>query len=188
VKSTLKQIAASTIAVAATIALAPSDASAFATVFIPSTNKTYKVESFQGNSLLTNPAFNSTLMPWLGNRSLAEEFAGAVKFDGNLGTNLNILAGNIEVGPLFAISRTVVPFVGLFTTSTFYGKFFPLEGVTPIPLPLRSRNSYIYATATELPPAAQVPGPLPILGAAAAFGFSRRLRTRIRIRSTNTTA
>lgn len=130
----------------------------------------YDVTTFSGTPLDNAAKFNSTEMPWLGNGTLAEQFAAA------LGSafgypNPAFFVGLGNYGPLFAYQGGAS---GNVTSKGRLSNGFVLDNTNP------SSQSLTYAIVNPPPPSASsVPGPLPLFGAAAAFGWSRRLRSRL---------
>jgi hypothetical protein len=124
--------------------------------------------SYDANTSKFATAGNGEVMPWWGDRSLANQFTIAV---GN-GLGLPNVAGPETFGPCFGRDFTSTPLSGVFF-SLFDGAVLRAGSGSRL-------ASYTWAQAISFTPTpVPAPYPLPVLGAAAAFGFSRKLRKRI---------
>jgi hypothetical protein len=163
----MKASAATCLLLAALTPLAAADAAKSAPIEVSVGGTNYLVDYFQNGSFSDNLSrFTTAEMPWLGNASLAEQFATAV------GSQLGLpIFGTM--GPAFAFEITSQAEVYVYASNnsppgvvkSSYGDFF---------------TDAAFATGRTVPPAS-VPAPLPLFGAAAAFGASRHLRRRIKL-------
>jgi hypothetical protein len=105
-------------------------------------------------------------MPWLGNETLASDFASAAA--NSLGTPNSSAFGNFGPDFVFAVySDTGCGVICIRTKALIDGLF-----ITPSPESADIRSYAILAPSAPAP----VPAPLPLFGAAAAFSATKRLR------------
>lgn len=129
----------------------------------------YDVTTFTGTYNDNASKFSSTLMPWYGSSSIANQFAATV--------GGGLLYPNGGNGPFFAWSQSSGN-ISIFYTyegnPAYPSSGFPYGQYSNATIPTGA--NYVWAQVEAV---ASVPGPLPIFGAGAAFGFSRKLRKRI---------